>query len=53
MWVDPKGRIISQASDTEDEVLVADLDLSVIPQIRNDWGFFRDRRPDLYGQLST
>ncbi|MYC85343.1 MAG: hypothetical protein F4X18_07460 [Acidimicrobiia bacterium] len=53
MWVDPKGKIISQASDAEDEVLVADLDLSVIPQIRNDWGFFRDRRPDLYGQLST
>ena len=53
MWVDPKGRILTQASDEMDEVLTADLDVSVIPQIRNDWGFFRDRRPDLYGQLST
>lgn len=52
MWVDPKGKIIAQAGDAEDEVLTADLDLSVIPQIRNDWGFFRDRRPDLYGSLS-
>lgn len=52
MWVDPKGKIIAQAGDAEDEVLVADLDLSVIPQIRNEWGFFRDRRPDLYGSLS-
>ena len=53
MWVDPKGKIISQAGDAEDEVLVADLDLSAIPRIRNDWGFFRDRRPDLYGSLSS
>lgn len=53
MWVNPKGKIICQAGDAEDEVLVADLDLSVIPQIRNDWGFFRDRRPDLYGPLSA
>jgi beta-ureidopropionase len=53
IWVGPKGQIVSQASDETDEVLTADLDVSVIPQIRNDWGFFRDRRPDLYGQLST
>ena len=53
MWVDPKGKIISQAGGAEDEVLVADLDLSAIPRIRNDWGFFRDRRPDLYGSLSS
>ena len=53
MWVDPKGKIMDQASDSDDEVLVTDLDLSVIPQLRNDWGFFRDRRPDLYGELGT
>ena len=53
VWVDPKGRIINQASDQDDEVLVADLDFSVVPQIRNEWGFFRDRRPDLYGAVAT
>ena len=53
MWVDPKGQIVAQASDEHDEVLTADLDLSVIPTIRNDWGFLRDRRPDLYGGLAN
>ena len=53
MWVDPKGQIVAQASDEHDEVLTADLDLSVIPTIRNDWGFLRDRRPDLYGGLTN
>lgn len=51
LWSDPKGQIIAQAGDTDDEILYADLDFSVIPQIRNDWGFFRDRRPDLYGDI--
>jgi beta-ureidopropionase len=52
MWVSPRGEIIAQGSDTDDDVVVADLDLAVIPEIRNQWGFFRDRRPDLYGVLS-
>ena len=53
VWVDPKGQIISQAGDQDDEILLADLDFSVVPQIRNEWGFFRDRRPDLYGAVAT
>ena len=41
----PRGKIIAQASDSEDEVLVADLDLDEIREVRNTWQFFRDRRP--------
>lgn len=52
LWVSPTGEIISQASDTKDEILFADLDFSVISKLRNTWGFFRDRRPDLYGDLT-
>lgn len=51
MFSDPKGQIIAQAGDQEDEILYAELDFSVMDQIRNEWGFFRDRRPDLYGDL--
>jgi N-carbamoylputrescine amidase len=47
----PRGKIIAQASDSEDEVLVADLDLDEIREVRNTWQFFRDRRPDTYGEL--
>jgi beta-ureidopropionase len=47
----PRGKIIAQASDGEDEVLVADLDLDEIREVRNTWQFFRDRRPETYGEL--
>jgi len=48
-----RGVGIHQATVQDDEVLIADLDFSVVPQIRNEWGFFRDRRPDLYGAVAT
>ncbi|GAG34588.1 unnamed protein product, partial [marine sediment metagenome] len=37
--------------DTEEEVLVADLDLDIVRQVRNEWQFYRDRRPDAYGKI--
>lgn len=47
----PRGKIIAQACRDKDEVLVADLDLDEIKEIRAVWQFFRDRRPDAYGDL--
>jgi beta-ureidopropionase len=47
----PRGKIVAQASDSEDEVLVADIDLDEIREVRNTWQFFRDRRPETYGEL--
>lgn len=49
---DPRGNIIAQASSTDDEVLIADVDLSVVAATRNSWMFYRDRRPDAYGSLT-
>ena len=48
----PRGKIIAQASDTEDEVLVADLEMDEIREVRNTWQFFRDRRPETYRELA-
>lgn len=50
-FCDPRGQIIAQASDTEEEVLVADLDLDLIREVRNAWQFYRDRRPDAYEEI--
>ena len=47
----PKGQIISQASRDKEELLVADLDLDEIKEVRNTWQFFRDRRPETYEDL--
>jgi beta-ureidopropionase len=51
-FCDPRGQIIAQASDSEDEVLVVDLDLEMIDEVRTTWQFFRDRRPETYAELT-
>jgi N-carbamoylputrescine amidase len=48
----PRGKIIAQASRDSDELVVADLDLDQIREVRNTWQFYRDRRPETYGPLS-
>jgi N-carbamoylputrescine amidase len=50
-FCDPRGKIFAQASDREDEVLVADLDLGLIEEVRTTWQFFRGRRPETYAEL--
>jgi len=51
-FCDPRGQTVAQASDSEDEVLVADLDLAMVDEVRTLWQFFRDRRPETYGGLA-
>ena len=51
-FVDPRGRFLAEASEDQDEVVVADLDLDLIDEVRHTWQFFRDRRPDSYGKLT-
>jgi beta-ureidopropionase len=51
-FVDPRGQTVGEAaSDTADEVIVRDLDLDLIEEVRQQWAFYRDRRPDAYGPL--
>jgi len=48
---DPRGNIIAQAGNQEDEVLVTEIDLAQVEMTRNNWLFYRDRRPDAYDAL--
>jgi N-carbamoylputrescine amidase len=50
-FCNPRGKIVAQASRDKDEVVVADLDLEMIGEVRKTWQFFRDRRPDSYEPL--
>jgi N-carbamoylputrescine amidase len=50
-FVDPRGQIIAEASETEDELLVTEFDLDMIDEVRSTWQFYRDRRPDSYDEL--
>jgi agmatine deiminase len=45
---DPFGKILARASSSEEEVLVVELDLAKNEAVREGWGFFRNRRPDVY-----
>lgn len=50
-FCDPRGQMIVVGSRDQDEIIVADLDLDQIREVRDTWQFFRDRRPETYGRL--
>ena len=52
-FCNPRGQLIAEASRDKDELVVADLDLDEIREVRDTWQFFRDRRPDTYGELTA
>jgi beta-ureidopropionase len=50
--VDPRGQILAEGPDDRDALVIADLDLQVIREVRETWRFFEHRRPETYGQVS-
>ena len=52
-FVDPRGQIFAEASRDNDELLVAEFDLDLIEEVRSTWQFYRDRRPETYGDLTN
>ena len=48
---DSTGAKVAEAGEESDAVLTATFDLEALAQLRNNWFVFRDRRPDLYGNL--
>src|SRR5437016_5744513 len=51
-FCDPRGKIVAQASRDKDELLVAELNLDEIQKVRDTWQFYRDRRPESYGEIT-
>ncbi|SHI50704.1 N-carbamoylputrescine amidase [Clostridium intestinale] len=47
------GEKVVEANREEETVLTATFDLDKIAEERSFWGIFRDRRPSLYGTIST
>ena len=51
-FADPRGQFVGDlASDNDPELVVRDLDLAMIEEVRGQWAFYRDRRPDAYDSL--
>ncbi|WP_202875551.1 nitrilase-related carbon-nitrogen hydrolase [Kribbella speibonae] len=52
-FADPEGKFVGDVGhDHDPELIVRDLDLSLLDTVRDRWQFYRDRRPDAYGDLT-
>jgi len=52
-FANPRGQFVGEtASDQNAELVVRDLDLDEIAETRDQWAFYRDRRPDMYGSIT-
>jgi len=50
---DPFGRIIAEASHDREEILIGEVDLRALEDIRRNWPFLRDRRIDSYAGITS
>lgn len=53
-FVDPEGKFVGDVGDPfAPELIVRDLDMDRITEVRHRWAFYRDRRPDAYDDLTA
>jgi N-carbamoylputrescine amidase len=59
-FCDPRGQYVpdvstgeGKASDTQEQMMVCDLDFDKVREVRNTWQFYRDRRPEMYGDIAN
>jgi N-carbamoylputrescine amidase len=50
---DPFGRVIAEGSHDKEEILVGEVDLRVLEDVRRNWPFLRDRRIDSYASITS
>ena len=50
---DPFGRVIAEASHDKEEILIGEVDLKILEDIRRNWPFLRDRRIDSYAPITS
>ena len=53
-FVDPRGNFVGDiASEDKEELVIRDLDFDELSRTRNDWQFYRDRRPESYEKTTA
>jgi beta-ureidopropionase len=53
-FVGPRGTYVGDiASQDDNELIIRDLDLTELTKARNDWQFYRDRRPESYDRITA
>ena len=52
-FVDPEGKFVGDVGDPySPDLIVRDLDMELLVEVRNRWAFYRDRRPETYEDLT-
>ena len=50
--IDPRGNFVGERGSGEhEEILIRDLEMDMVQEMRDDWQFYRDRRPDSYTSI--
>jgi len=49
---DPFGTVVAEASSKEEEILIGEVDLRKLEDVRRNWPFLRDRRIDSYASIT-
>ncbi len=50
----PRGEFVGDVGHAYDEeLIIRDLDLDLIKEVRQTWQFYRDRRPDMYDEITA
>ena len=52
-FCDPFGRVLAEASHDREEILLGEVDLHQLEDIRRNWPFLRDRRIDAYAPITS
>jgi N-carbamoylputrescine amidase len=48
----PRGEFVGEVGDAyEEELLIRDLNLDLVKEVRDTWQFYRDRRPEMYDKI--
>ncbi len=48
---DPNGETLMKPSSHHDGIILADINLKVIDEVRKGWSFLKDRRPQIYKEI--
>jgi N-carbamoylputrescine amidase len=51
-FCDPRGNMLAVGSEDKDELVMAEMNLDMIEEVRRTWQFFRDRRPETYENMA-
>ena len=52
-FADPFGRVLAEASSDKEEILLGEVNLKELEEIRRNWPFLRDRRIESYAQITS